>query len=122
MNDMSNEPTTVIPNGINNGYYKEWVVDGQYHRIGGPARIWGNDDEQWQVHDTFHRIDGPAETYRNIDNKYKIGPFDKEIIEYWWIDGRNITTEVEYWIEENNFPIWQKWTDEIKALFKLTFA
>jgi len=55
----------------------------------------------------LHREDGPAVIYPN------------GIIEY-FLNGKNITIEVEEWIEENNIP--KVWTNSHKILFKLTFG
>lgn len=79
------------------------------HRLDGPARVWKNNStyEEWYNYGKIHRVDGPAVVGRR--NQY-------------WINGIDITDDVEKWIEDNNFPKWPNWDDEIKTLFKLTFA
>lgn len=92
-----------------------WRFNGIYHRIDGPAVIkfdrFGNiQQEQWFQNDKCHRQDGPA----IIDNNYSNG--------YFWIDGNDITNDVEIWMKNINMrDIWS-WTDEDKMLFKITFG
>jgi len=43
------------PNGS-----KEWWLNGQRHRVDGPAREWADGSKQWWVNGKLHRVDGPA--------------------------------------------------------------
>jgi len=43
---------------------KEWYINGQLHRVDGPAVVdKGVDYEAWYIHGKRHRKDGPAVTY-----------------------------------------------------------
>ena len=35
-------------------------LNGQLHRLDGPARIYANGDQEWWVRGLLHRLDGPA--------------------------------------------------------------
>lgn len=39
---------------------KEWWVNGQLHREGAPAIVYGNGDKEWWVNGQRHRENGPA--------------------------------------------------------------
>lgn len=39
--------------------YEEWCINGEYHRVGGPA-LKHKDSEFWLQHGKLHRLDGPA--------------------------------------------------------------
>lgn len=43
--------------------YQVWCLDGRNHRIGGPAVIMASGRREWYVHGRRHRIDGPAVEY-----------------------------------------------------------
>ena len=55
------------------GDYMAWCANGGYHRIGAPARIWGDGDHEWYVNNKRHRLDGPS--------------IDCEGHQWWYIDG-----------------------------------
>ena len=84
-----------------------WYHHGQRHRIDGPAIIHSEGVSVWYVNDKRHRIDGPA----------IIGPEDYR---KWIINGKNITDEVEQWMElrEISWP----WDRETQVEFQLTFT
>lgn len=44
---------------------KEWRVNGQLHRLDGPAVIKANGDKMWFFEDKLHRLDGPAVELRD---------------------------------------------------------
>ncbi len=44
------------------------------HRIGGPAIIWANSDQEWYLNGQRHREDGPAVSWANGRTE-------------WWVDG-----------------------------------
>ena len=52
---------------------REWVKDGELHRVGGPARIELDavtgvvTAEEWLQHGLYHRLDGPALIYRDSE-------------------------------------------------------
>ena len=39
---------------------KTWTLNGEYHRLDGPAIIQVDGGEWWFKHDEYHRLDGPA--------------------------------------------------------------
>lgn len=55
----------------------------------------------------YHRLDGPAHVASNI--------------EHWWVEGKNITDEVNAWMTENKVPPFKDWTIAEKTLFALRF-
>ena len=86
---------------------KMWFVNGKYHREDGPAVINENDGyKAWYINNNLHRIDGPARIYPSGNKE-------------WWINGKNITNEVENWIRTQNV-IWP-WDEEIQVNFVLAF-
>jgi hypothetical protein len=90
---------------------KEWFQNGERHRIDGPAIEDANGDKYWYQNNQLHRLDGPAIEEINYGTKY------------WYIKGQNITNEIEYWMKENDIPEdHNKWTDDDKILFKLTWS
>jgi hypothetical protein len=53
---------------------EHWFLDGDLHRIDGPARIWYNDNgllkrEEWFLDGRLHRMDGPAAIYYGVDTR-----------------------------------------------------
>jgi len=50
-------PATIRPDGT-----KEWCINGELHRLDGPAIVWGEHavDEEWFFNGKLHRTDGPA--------------------------------------------------------------
>ena len=57
---------------------KEWRVNGQYHRLDGPAREWTSGTKFWYQNGQLHRLDGPAMEYHNGTTEY-------------WINGQQLT-------------------------------
>jgi hypothetical protein len=56
---MKDQPTCIIyPNGT-----KTWLLDGQRHRLDGPAVEYADGDRSWLQYGIFHREDGPAMEY-----------------------------------------------------------
>ena len=39
---------------------KEWWLNGQRHRVDGPAIEWKSGTKEWWLNDKRHRVDGPA--------------------------------------------------------------
>jgi hypothetical protein len=39
---------------------ERWCIDGKYHRIDGPAVEWADGSKYWYLTGKLHRIDGPA--------------------------------------------------------------
>lgn len=44
----------------NTNGYQAYVVDGKFHRLGGPAQIWDENNYNYFEDDKLHRLDGPA--------------------------------------------------------------
>ena len=101
------EPTrTYSEDGSVETYYEDgslrhvqWRVNGEYHRVDGPAYIWyykngSIGSEHWFVDDEYHRIDGPAII---LYNEYGL-------IEdaQWWVNNIFINDDIIPWLEENN--------------------
>ena len=108
-----------------------WKVDGEFHRIDGPAVIYPDGSEYWIQHDEYHRIDGPAQVLADGSKVW----FQKGILhhlngpaviyadgrETWIINNVIITTKVNIWINENNIGHWEQWTDADKLMFRMKF-
>ena len=62
----------------------------------------------------LHRDDGPAVINFNEYGCIKSAE--------WFINGRDITADVECWIDDMDFPVFHKWTNDHKIAFKLTFS
>ena len=106
---------TVDDNGT-----KQWILNGEYHRIDGPAIEYANDDKQWFQNGVRHRLDGPAVEYANGTKKWyqndELHRDDGPAIEYangtkaWYIDGEKLTEE-----EFNNRDN-VSWSHELKEI------
>ena len=78
LKDSSTEsqPECVVsPNG-----YKRWYLNGQLHRVGGPAVERADGTKEWYLNGQLHRTDGPAVEYAN---GYKA----------WWLNGEKLNPE-----------------------------
>lgn len=94
---------------------EEWYWRGEIHNSNGPAvRKWDNSnsliEEIWCTHGRRHRTDGPAHIM-----------FAK-MIEVWFINGEDITSEVLVWARTLELPRWNVWSEEVKMMFRLTFG
>ena len=49
---------------------KYWSLNGQYHRVDGPAIEYANGTKKWWLNDKLHRVDGPACEYANRNNAW----------------------------------------------------
>ena len=87
---------------------RRWMVDGQYHRLDGPAVIYPNGYQVGYQNGKRHRIDGPA-------------LIEADGTHAWHIDGVQITNEVNLWIKVNKIPIWEDWIDADKLFFRMKF-
>jgi hypothetical protein len=73
---------------------------GQYHRLGGPARIWPDGYQDYWIDDKRHRTDGPAVIHPNGAQQY-------------WVDGKLHRIDgpaeiypdgtVEYWVNDIHY-------------------
>jgi len=51
---------------------KFWYLNGELHRIDGPAIEYASGDKEWYLNGKYHRIDGPALEYTNGDKAWYI--------------------------------------------------
>ena len=99
---MMTEPTrTVDAAGT-----QEWHVNGQRHRLDGPAVI-SAVGRQWWVNGQRHRLDGPALIWANGYQE-------------WCVRGQNITTQANAWMQ-TQAVVWP-WDDQTQMLFQLTWG
>ena len=50
--------------------YKEWYANGKRHRLDGPAIEWSDGHKEWWVNGKLHRLDGPAVEYSDGRRRY----------------------------------------------------
>ena len=86
---------------------QEWHVNGQLHRLDGAADIWASGSQAWYVNGQLHRLDGPAVIWANGDQE-------------WWVNDQNITDQVEAWMQ-TQAVVWP-WDDQTQMQFILTFG
>lgn len=53
-------------------HYEEWCINGEYHRVDGPA-VKHKDTEYWYQNGKLHRLDGPAIITPGGPKQYWIG-------------------------------------------------
>ena len=81
--------------------YKEWRVNGQLHREGGPAVERANGAKFWYINGKLHREDGPAveyglkEWWLNGELHREDGPAVEcpDGYKEWWLNDREYTEE-----------------------------
>lgn len=49
-----------------------WLLNGKFHREGGPAIVYDNGSKSWWKNDKLHRVDGPAFEESNGNHLYFI--------------------------------------------------
>jgi hypothetical protein len=86
---------------------QEWWVNGQRHRVDGPAVIYADGSKRWYINDQLHRLDGPA--IIRVDGS-----------QYWYINGTHATDDVNQWMTK--LDITYPFSEEHHALFLLTFG
>lgn len=93
------------------------------HRVDLPAVVQTNNfgivtQMHWFQHNRSHRCDGPASIwYRGTEIRSLA----------WYINGVNLTTEVNNWFKYKGSEYgikldWEEWTDDDKLIFKLAFG
>jgi hypothetical protein len=86
----------------------EWYKNDKLHRDGDkPAEIGADGILGWRKNGLPHRITGPAVIYPNNKHEY-------------WINGVNITKEVESWLETRQYTC--PFTPEQQVELTLTFS
>ena len=108
---------------------QQWYVNGNLHRIGGPAIIYETGRQEWYINGKRHREDGPARMFSdgrqewwvngNLHREDGLLLFTNDGTE-WWINHVNITKKVEKWLQSQN--IYWPWNTETQAQFLLTFS
>lgn len=129
--------------------FTRFLKDNELHREDGPAVVGDTSGEIWAINGNLHREDGPAivgsadfERWKHF-NLAQIGldpvaiaemagePIEDVIIpeteplfleggEGWFINGENITHQVNQWMKENDISY--PFSDKHLVLFKLTFC
>ena len=76
-------------------------ADGQLHRVGGPAVVWGSGEQEWYQNNQRHREDGPAVDAANGYKEWHLhgklhrtdGPavIHEDGAKEWWIHGVQYT-------------------------------
>jgi hypothetical protein len=93
---------------------KFWVLNGNYHRVDGPAIIHYNGSRFWYLNGEYHREDGPAVEYADATKCWylngKLHREDGPAVE-WSIDNK-------FWYL-NNVRIPCKTQEEFERLMKL---
>jgi hypothetical protein len=56
---------------------KHWHINGNLHRVDGPASEYANGDKAWYLNDELHRVGGPAVECANG-------------IKHWYVDGERV--------------------------------
>lgn len=101
---------------FNDTIYTIWTKDGRFHRENEPAVI-SDLTRLWYRNGCPHNDTGPA-----VYSKARPGFPNPTIL--WAINGDDITSEVEQWLEEYKLlpadPT--TWTNQHKIYFKLTFG
>ena len=79
---------TLVEHSITiNNNMKFWKLNGQYHRLDGPACEWNNGDKTWWINGQRHREDGPAIERANGTKE-------------WWLDGKRQQSKAHWLIEK----------------------
>jgi len=87
--------------------FKSWYMNGEKHRLDGPAVTDNLGTKEWWVNGERHRLDGPAIEYYNGKAS-------------WLINNKKLNTKkVETWIKNNNINLKTK---QHQALFMLKFG
>jgi len=107
-------------------------MNGQLHRVDGPAVIDADGTQEWHVNGEFHREDGPAIIQadglriwiqHNLQHRDD-GPsiiFPNGMME-WYRHDRPLTKRVEAWIREHEFPPCGHWSDAQLVEFLIWYS
>jgi len=71
---------------------KYWILNGNFHRIYGPAVEHASGYKMWYLNGLLHRIDGPAIESANGEKE-------------WWLNGKQVKAEdvINYNITEREY-------------------
>ncbi|CAB4122722.1 hypothetical protein UFOVP29_59 [uncultured Caudovirales phage] len=86
---------------------QEWWVNGELHRLDGPAYISADGDQEWWVNNQLHRLDGPAVICADGSQE-------------WYVNHQNITSQVNSWMQ-TQAVVWP-WDDQTQMMFMLTWG
>ncbi len=81
---------------------KKWYLNGQWHRIDGPAVERSDGEKQWFLNGQWHRVDGPAIEWADGTK-------------YWYLNDKKIysLTQIgEYLLIEDGLPSEVEWLGE----------
>jgi hypothetical protein len=95
---MDNEPTLTIDEHGN----KRWRLDGDLHRVDGPAVEYADGDKEWYLNDEYHRVDGPAVEWSFGDDQ-------------WWLNDERY--DFDKWLAANIYI-----SEEEKLMLKLQYG
>jgi hypothetical protein len=95
-------PAVIYADGL-----QEWYVDGQLHRLDGPAVIYADGSQEWHVDGQLHRLDGPAVIHADGSQE-------------WWLHGKNMTDEIKSWMR--SLGVACPWDDDVAAQFLLAWG
>jgi len=78
-----------LKNGLEVDQYgtKYWWLNGEYHRVDGPAVEYADGAKYWFLNDKRHRIDGPAIEDANGDK-------------YWYLNGEQLNCKTQKEFEQ----------------------
>jgi hypothetical protein len=86
-----------------------WFFRNALHRVGSPAVVFYNGDEEWYFEGELHRVDGPAVEYVNGRQEwYQYGTVTRD-------DGPAIVSETP---KNSNEPIWVDWFIDGRPMVK----
>ena len=134
--DLPKNYTGIVKNGIDktDNCSINHFLNGQYHRENGPAIVWDDGSQEYYLNGKQHCDNGPAYIWDEFHQKYYLNGFlhrtDGPAIHWdsddeYFINGIDITKEVEQWIKENgnNLPeYWFEWEENHIELFKTKFT
>ena len=90
----------------------KWYLNGELHRVDGPARVWPSGTKEWYLNGKLHRVDGPA----------KERPDGSKA---WWLNNVWIFTLepiVDYIVIEEGLPSTTEWLGEPVSTLKVLTA
>ena len=94
---------------------QRWYNNNKLHRDNDlPAIINADGTQCWFINGVLHRLYKPAVIYNG--NQWFING-----IHYWFINGKDITEEVNDFIKEYDLPEWSEWTEGHRILFRMRF-
>ena len=114
---------------------KEWYLNGERHRVDGPAIEWANGTKAWFLNGKPHREDGPAieyadgakEWYLNSKRHRVDGPAREwaDGSKEWWLNDNPVFTLEpirEYLIIEDGLPSAMEWLGKPMPTLKVLTA